>query len=136
RGPEDVRDRVRRLPRRRGPGGRRGPRARRGGRPLHARVARPLARRPAGRQARHRHAEPAALRRGPRRARRVADDPEVALRTPTEATMRFTSQTVAYPFFATCLLLLSLQIVYGFVMAFAHMGYDVLHDWIPFNAGR
>src|SRR5690606_24637490 len=92
--------------------------------------------RPAGRQARHRHAEPAALRRGPRRARRVADDPEVALRTPTEATMRFTSQKVAYPFFATCLLLLSLQIVYGFVMAFAHMGYDVLHDWIPFNAAR
>ena len=50
--------------------------------------------------------------------------------------MRFTSQKVAYPFFATCLLLLSLQIVYGFVMAFAHMGYDVLHDWIPFNAAR
>mgnify|MGYP003382590116 CR=1 FL=1 len=42
--------------------------------------------------------------------------------------MRFKSQKVAYYFFATCMLLLSLQIVYGFIMAFAHMGYDVLHN--------
>ena len=34
------------------------------------------------------------------------------------------------------MLLLCLQIVYGFIMAFAHMGYDVLHDYIPFNAAR
>jgi nitric oxide reductase subunit B len=50
--------------------------------------------------------------------------------------MRFNSQRVAYWFFATCLLLLSLQIVYGFIMAFAHAGYDVLHPWIPFNEAR
>ncbi len=50
--------------------------------------------------------------------------------------MKFKSQKVAYPFFATCMLLLSLQIVYGFIMGFAHMGYDGLHDWIPFNTAR
>lgn len=50
--------------------------------------------------------------------------------------MKFQSQRVAYLFFATCLLLLSLQIVYGFLMGFAHMGYDVLHEYIPFNAAR
>lgn len=50
--------------------------------------------------------------------------------------MKYASQRVAYLFFATCMLLLSLQIVYGFIMGFAHMGYDVLHDWIPFNVAR
>ncbi len=50
--------------------------------------------------------------------------------------MKFESQRVAWWFFATALLLLSLQIVYGFIMAFAHVGYDVLHDWIPFHAAR
>ncbi|MCB9743893.1 MAG: cbb3-type cytochrome c oxidase subunit I [Alphaproteobacteria bacterium] len=34
------------------------------------------------------------------------------------------------------MLLLTLQLVYGFIMGFAHMGYDVLHDWVPFNAAR
>ena len=34
------------------------------------------------------------------------------------------------------MLLLCLQIVYGFIMAFAHMGYDGLHDYIPFNTAR
>lgn len=29
-----------------------------------------------------------------------------------------------------------LQLVYGFIMAFAHMGLDGLHDYIPFNAAR
>ncbi len=48
--------------------------------------------------------------------------------------MKFTSQKIAYHFFALSMLLLSLQIVYGFIMGFAHMGYDVLHEWIPFNA--
>lgn len=51
-------------------------------------------------------------------------------------TMRFESWKIAWTFFATCLLLLSLQLVYGFVMGFAHMGYDVVHDVIPFNAAR
>lgn len=50
--------------------------------------------------------------------------------------MKYASQKVAYLFFATSLLLLSLQICYGFLMAFAHIGYDVLHEWIPFNAAR
>ena len=50
--------------------------------------------------------------------------------------MKFQSQKVAWGFFATCMLLLSLQIIYGFLMAFAHAGYDGLHQWIPFNAAR
>jgi nitric oxide reductase subunit B len=50
--------------------------------------------------------------------------------------MRFRTQKIAYWFFAPALLLLVLQIVYGFIMGFAHMGYDVLHDIIPFNTAR
>lgn len=50
--------------------------------------------------------------------------------------MKFKSQKLAYYFFATCMLLLSLQLVYGFIMAFAHMGYDNLHSIIPFNTAR
>ncbi len=50
--------------------------------------------------------------------------------------MRFRSQRVSYLFFATSLLLLVLQICFGFIMGFAHMGFDVLHDIIPFNAAR
>jgi len=50
--------------------------------------------------------------------------------------MRYKSQKVAYWFFAACMLLFSLQIIYGFIMGFAHMGYDGLHEWIPFNAAR
>ena len=47
--------------------------------------------------------------------------------------MKFISQKIAYHFFGLAMLLLVLQIIYGFIMGFAHMGYDVLHDWIPFN---
>ena len=50
--------------------------------------------------------------------------------------MKFASQRVAYWFFAVCMLLLSLQLVYGFIMAFAHMGYDNLHSVVPFHAAR
>ncbi len=50
--------------------------------------------------------------------------------------MKFRSQRVSYLFFATSMLLFTLQIVFGFVMAFAHMGYDPLHEWLPFNAAR
>ena len=50
--------------------------------------------------------------------------------------LKFQSWRIAWTFFATCLLLLSLQIVYGFIMGFAHMGYDGLHDWLPFNTAR
>ncbi len=48
--------------------------------------------------------------------------------------MKYKSQKIAYYFFALSMLLLSLQIIYGFIMAFAHMGFDGLHQWIPFNA--
>ncbi|HNH07390.1 MAG TPA: cbb3-type cytochrome c oxidase subunit I, partial [Leptospiraceae bacterium] len=50
--------------------------------------------------------------------------------------MKFKSQKVAYWFFAVCMLLLSLQIIYGFIMGFARMGYDVLHPHIAFNTAR
>jgi nitric oxide reductase subunit B len=50
--------------------------------------------------------------------------------------MKFKSQKLAYYFFATCMLLLSLQLLYGFIMGFAHMGFDNLHDFIPFNVAR
>ncbi|GDX79063.1 nitric-oxide reductase large subunit [Deltaproteobacteria bacterium] len=50
--------------------------------------------------------------------------------------MRYRSQKVAYLFFATSILLLSLQILYGFIMGFAHVGYDNLHEVVPFNAAR
>ncbi|MBL7764980.1 MAG: cbb3-type cytochrome c oxidase subunit I [Chitinophagaceae bacterium] len=50
--------------------------------------------------------------------------------------MKYKSQKVAYWFFALSMLLLTLQIIYGFIMAFAHMGYDVLHVITPFNTAR
>jgi nitric oxide reductase subunit B len=50
--------------------------------------------------------------------------------------MKYKSQKVAYWFFAFSMLLLVLQIVYGFIMGFAHMGFDGLHEFIPFNAAR
>jgi len=50
--------------------------------------------------------------------------------------MQFRSQRVSYLFFATSMLLFALQIVFGFIMAFAHMGFDGLHEVIPFNAAR
>lgn len=50
--------------------------------------------------------------------------------------MKYKSQKVAYWFFAFSMLLLSLQIIYGFIMAFCHMGYDTLHPVIAFNTAR
>ncbi len=50
--------------------------------------------------------------------------------------MKYQSQKLAYWFFATCMLLLSLQLIYGFIMGFAHMGYDGLPSVIPFNTAR
>ncbi|MCF6170925.1 MAG: cbb3-type cytochrome c oxidase subunit I [Bacteroidales bacterium] len=47
--------------------------------------------------------------------------------------MKYKSQKVAYMFFALSIVLLLLQIVYGFIMGFAHAGFDGLHDFIPFN---
>lgn len=50
--------------------------------------------------------------------------------------MKFKTQKIAYWFFAVCMLLLTLQIAYGFIMGFARIGMDGLHDYIPFNAAR
>jgi nitric oxide reductase subunit B len=50
--------------------------------------------------------------------------------------MKYQSQKVAYWFFASAMLLLTLQIIYGFIMGFARIGMDGLHDWIPFNTAR
>ncbi len=50
--------------------------------------------------------------------------------------MKYKSQKVAYWFFALSMLLLSLQIIYGFIMGFARIGMDGLHDFIPFNTAR
>ncbi|MBE2286059.1 MAG: Nitric oxide reductase subunit B [Prosthecobacter sp.] len=50
--------------------------------------------------------------------------------------MKFQSQKIAYWFFASAMLLLVLQIVYGFIMGFARIGMDGLHDFIPFNTAR
>ena len=50
--------------------------------------------------------------------------------------MKYKSQQVAYWFFALSMVLLSLQIIYGFIMGFAHMGYDGLHSVIAFNTAR
>lgn len=50
--------------------------------------------------------------------------------------MKYQTQKIAYYFFATSMLLFALQIIYGFIMAFAHMGLDGLHEYIPFNVAR
>jgi nitric oxide reductase subunit B len=50
--------------------------------------------------------------------------------------MKYESQRVAWWCFGTCMLLFSLQLVYGFIMGFAHAGWDGLHEWIPFHAAR
>jgi nitric oxide reductase subunit B len=50
--------------------------------------------------------------------------------------MKYKSQKVAYWFFGLCMLLLVLQLTYGFIMGFARIGMDGLHDFIPFNTAR
>ena len=50
--------------------------------------------------------------------------------------MKYKSQKVAYWFFALSMLLLLLQLTYGFIMGFARMGYDGLHEYLPFNTLR
>lgn len=50
--------------------------------------------------------------------------------------MKYKSQKVAYWFFGLCMLLFALQIIYGFIMGFARIGMDSLHDFIPFNTAR
>lgn len=50
--------------------------------------------------------------------------------------MKYESQRVSWYFFATCMALFCLQLVYGFIMAFAHAGFDGLHPIVPFHAAR
>jgi nitric oxide reductase subunit B len=50
--------------------------------------------------------------------------------------VKYESQRVAWWFFATSILLFSLQLVFGFIMAFAHAGHDVLHHVVPFHVAR
>ena len=50
--------------------------------------------------------------------------------------MKYKSQKVAYWFFALSMLLLVLQLTYGFIMGFARLGFDGLHDIIPFNTAH
>lgn len=50
--------------------------------------------------------------------------------------MKYKSQKLAYYFFAFSMLLLVLQITYGFIMGFARIGMDGMHEWIPFNVAR
>lgn len=50
--------------------------------------------------------------------------------------MKYSTQKIAYWFFYSALGLLVLQIIYGFIMGFAHMGMDGLHEFIPFNTAR
>lgn len=50
--------------------------------------------------------------------------------------MKYKSQRIAWLFFATCLGLFVLQIIYGLIMGFARMGFDGLHEFIPYNAAR
>ncbi len=50
--------------------------------------------------------------------------------------MKYKSQKVAYWFWALSMLLLSIQLTYGFIMGFDHLGYDGLHKWIPFNTAH
>lgn len=50
--------------------------------------------------------------------------------------MKYKSQQIAYWFFALSLLLFALQLVYGLIMGFARIGYDNLHEFIPFNTAR
>lgn len=50
--------------------------------------------------------------------------------------MKYPSQKIAYNFFAFSMLLLFLQLVYGFIMGFAHIGFEGLHNVIPFNVAR
>ncbi len=50
--------------------------------------------------------------------------------------MKYKSQKVAYWFFALSMVLFVLQLIYGFIMGFAHAGFDGLHEFIPFNVAK
>ncbi len=46
------------------------------------------------------------------------------------------SRNITYWFFILSLILLCLQLIYGFILGLAHLGYDFLHPIIPFNTAR
>jgi len=50
--------------------------------------------------------------------------------------MKYKTQKVAYWFWALSMLLLTIQLTYGFIMGFARLGYDGLHSIIPFNTAH
>jgi nitric oxide reductase subunit B len=50
--------------------------------------------------------------------------------------MKFQSQKDRLLVLRLAMLLLVLQIVFGFIMGFARIGWDGLHDFIPFNTAR
>jgi len=50
--------------------------------------------------------------------------------------MKYKSQKVAYWFWAFSMLVFTIQLTYGFIMAFARVGMDGLHEWIPFNTAH
>ncbi len=50
--------------------------------------------------------------------------------------MKYKTQKVAYWFWALSMLLWTIQLTYGFIMGFARLGYDGLHQWIPFNTAH
>lgn len=50
--------------------------------------------------------------------------------------MKYKTQKIAYYFWALSILLLVLQITYGFIMGFARIGMEGLHEIIPFNTAR
>jgi len=51
--------------------------------------------------------------------------------------MKYRSQKVAYLFFGLCMLLLVLQVIYGFIMGLGRMGFDEwFHAYVPFNVAR
>ncbi len=50
--------------------------------------------------------------------------------------MKYKTQKVAYWFWALSMLLWTIQLTYGFIMGFARVGMDGLHQWIPFNTAH
>ena len=50
--------------------------------------------------------------------------------------MKYKTQKVAYWFWALSMLLWTIQLTYGFIMGFARVGMDGLHEWIPFNTAH
>lgn len=50
--------------------------------------------------------------------------------------MRYRSQGIAYWYFALCMILFALQMVFGLMMAAKYLGPDPLIDWFPFDKSK